>query len=126
MPCEIPQLTTTERNRNEETITYALVCVCASAQFHNVGLVATRVLELFVAFNELHGAIKHDLNELDALTYPSCQLLDPSTHLLGCAAACRESFRVFTFITCFMTQPAGQCTYWLKAEYESGLLTVQL
>ena len=31
--------------------------------------------------------------------------------LLGCAAACRESFRVFTFITCFMTQPAGRCTY---------------
>ena len=31
--------------------------------------------------------------------------------VLGCAAACRESFRVFTFITCFMTQPAGRCTY---------------
>ena len=30
---------------------------------------------------------------------------------LGCAAACRESFRVLTFITCFMTQPAGRCTY---------------
>ena len=47
-------------------------------------------------------------------------------YLLGCAAACREIFCVFTLITCFMTQPAGQCTYWLKAEYEYGLLTVQL
>ena len=50
--------------------------------FHNVphahGLVSTRVVELFIAFNELPGAIKHDLNELVALTYPSCQLLDPS------------------------------------------------
>ena len=30
--------------------------------------------------------------------------------VLGCATACRESFRVFTFITCFVTQPAGLCT----------------
>ena len=27
--------------------------------------------------------------------------------LLGCASACRESFRVFTFRSCNMTQPAS-------------------
>ena len=31
--------------------------------------------------------------------------------LLGCAAACRESFRVFSYRTCFMTQPASRYTY---------------
>ena len=57
------------------------ICVCASAQFHNVphGLVSTRVVELFIAFNELPGAIKDDLNELDALTFPPASFW---THLL--------------------------------------------
>ena len=31
--------------------------------------------------------------------------------LLGVSAACRESFRVFTFRTSFITQPAGPATY---------------
>ena len=43
--------------------------------------------------------------------YPSFLTWTVGYILLGCAAACRESFHVFTFITCFMTQPAGQCTY---------------
>ena len=33
------------------------------------------------------------------------------TSLLGCASACRESFRVFTFRTCFINQPAGPYAY---------------
>ena len=32
-------------------------------------------------------------------------------HVLGCASACRESFRVFTFRTCFINQPAGPYAY---------------
>ena len=32
-------------------------------------------------------------------------------HLLGCAAACRESFCVLTFRTCLMPQPVGRYTY---------------
>ena len=31
--------------------------------------------------------------------------------LLGVSAACRESFRVFTLRSCFITQPAGHATY---------------
>ena len=32
-------------------------------------------------------------------------------YILGASAACRESFRVFTFRTFFITQPAGPATY---------------
>ena len=32
-------------------------------------------------------------------------------YILGCASACRESFRVFTFRSCNMAQPAGRYTY---------------
>ena len=32
-------------------------------------------------------------------------------YLLGGPAGYRESFRVFTFRTCFMTQPVGRATY---------------
>ena len=35
----------------------------------------------------------------------------PLDDLLGVPAGYRESFRVFTFQTCFMTQPAGQAAY---------------
>ena len=42
----------------------------------------------------------------------------PKSTVLGCAAACRESFRVFPFITCFMIQPTSRCTYCQsKAQY---------
>ena len=49
-------------------------------------------------------------------------VLVPQSDLLSCASACRESFRVFTFITCFMTQPAGRCTYCQsKARYSCNI-----
>ena len=44
------------------------------------------------------------------------------TSLLGCASACRESFRVFTFRYCNMTKPAGRYTYCRsKARYLSSI-----
>ena len=43
--------------------------------------------------------------------------------LLGVPAACRESFRAFTFERCLMTQPAGQYTYCQsKAPYSWSVL----
>ena len=43
-------------------------------------------------------------------------------YILGCASACRESFRVFTFRSCNMTQPAGRYTYCRsKARYLSSI-----
>ena len=45
----------------------------------------------------------------------------PLFPVLGCASACRESFRVFTFRSCNMTQPAGRYTYCQsKARYLSS------
>ena len=41
----------------------------------------------------------------------SVVLLVGSYIILGVQAACRESFRVFTFRTCFTVQPAGRATY---------------
>ena len=49
--------------------------------------------------------------------------------VLGCASACRESFRVFTFRSCNMTRPAGRYSYcrskarYLSSFSEKSLLT---
>ena len=44
---------------------------------------------------------------LNRLPWVAQIILSNKLSLLGCASACRESFRVFTFRSCKMTQPVG-------------------
>ena len=55
-------------------------------------------------------------------SHPCYYYPDISMVILGCASACRESFRVFTFKSCNMTLPAGLYTYCQsKARYLSSI-----
>ena len=79
----------------------------------------------------LVDSCRTDMNGIKVLTRPgkkpgkrqNCRGKKSSSYesVLGVSAACRESFGVFTFGTCFTTQPAGRPCYLLPRQVTTRL-----